>query len=229
MRTLDTNQSHTASVASSENDQDELMEDADEVEADLDPDADAELEEEDNDENDEENDEDDDEVADDSPGRPQIRRPGARDIDSSSDGPNQPGPTSNPNPTLVRTSASPRQGSLPLGISRLNIRVREEVLNAVAYDIVPTIAAPQSTSINAVTATPDLRFVYSGGSDGYIREFNWTETVHGRTLLTVAQRHPFVDSVTKAGVLTSYWENEEPIGKLMYKEHATQRALLKSA
>lgn len=189
------------------------MEDADEVEADLDPEADGELEEEDNDENDEENDEDDEEAADDSPGRSQIPRPGARDTDSGSDAPNRSGPTSNPNPSLVRTSASPRQGSLPLGASRMNIRVREEALSAVAYDIVPTIAAPQSTSINCVAATPDMRFVYSGGSDGYIREFNWTETINGRTLLTVAQRHPFVDSVTKAGVLTSYWENEEPISE----------------
>jgi preprotein translocase subunit Sec61beta len=32
-------------------------------------------------------------------------------------------------------------------------------------------------------------------------------------MLTVAQRHPFVDSVTKAGVLMSYWENEEPQGE----------------
>ena len=28
-------------------------------------------------------------------------------------------------------------------------------------------------------------------------------------MLTVAQRHPFVDSVTKAGVLASYWENSD--------------------
>lgn len=68
-------------------------------------------------------------------------------------------------------------------------------------------AAPHSTSINAVCSTPDLHWVFSGGSDGYIRKFNWIETANGRSMLTVAQRHPFVDSVTKAGVLTSYWEN----------------------
>lgn len=200
------------------------MEDADDVEVD---DGDGDLEEEDNDENDEDNDEDDDEMADDSPGRSQVRRSGARDTDSGSDlNGSQPGPTSNPNPTLVRTSASPRQGSLPLGTSRLSIRVREEALSASSYDIVPTMAAPQSTSINAVAATPDMRFVYSGGSDGYIREFNWTETVNGRTLLTVAQRHPFVDSVTKAGVLTSYWENEEPISRLLQKSLVKEKARL---
>jgi transcriptional activator SPT8 len=75
------------------------------------------------------------------------------------------------------------------------------------------MAAPQSTSINAITATPDMRYWFSGGSDCYIRKYDGVATVNGKTLLTVAQRHPFVDSVTKAGVLMSYWDNEEPAPK----------------
>ena len=98
-------------------------------------------------------------------------------------------------------------------ISQFRPTVRPEALSASVYDIVPTIAAPQSTSINTVTATPDFRWVFSGGSDGYIRRFNWADTVNGKLMLTVAQRHPFVDSVVKAGVLSSYWENEEPSAK----------------
>lgn len=94
--------------------------------------------------------------------------------------------------------------------------VREEAVKAIVYDIVPTIAAPHSTSINAITATPDMRWVFSGGADGWIRKFHWPDTVNSKAMLTVAQRHPFVDSVTKAGVLTSYWENEEPSGKLLW-------------
>ena len=85
--------------------------------------------------------------------------------------------------------------------------VRPEALTATTYDIAPTIAAPQSTSINAITATADTRWVFSGGSDGYIRKFNWVDTVNSKLMLTVAQRHPFVDSVVKAGVLMTYWEN----------------------
>ena len=85
--------------------------------------------------------------------------------------------------------------------------VRPEALTALTYDIAPTIAAPQSTSINAITATADMRWVFSGGSDGYIRKYNWVETVNSKLMLTVAQRHPFVDSVVKAGVLMGYWEN----------------------
>jgi transcriptional activator SPT8 len=85
--------------------------------------------------------------------------------------------------------------------------VRAEVLTAATFDIVPTVAAPQSTSINAIAATADTRWVFSGGSDGYIRRYNWVDSINGKLALTVAQRHPFVDSVVKAGVLMTYWEN----------------------
>ncbi|KAJ5176916.1 Transcription factor spt8 [Penicillium canariense] len=85
--------------------------------------------------------------------------------------------------------------------------VRPECLTAKTYDIVPTTAAPHSTSINAVTATADMRWVFSGGSDGYIRKFNWADSINSKLMLTVAQRHPFVDSVVKAGVYMTYWEN----------------------
>jgi transcriptional activator SPT8 len=102
------------------------------------------------------------------------------------------------------TSPPPHPSALPFRPS-----IRPEAISATTYDIVPTIAAPQSTSINAIAATPDMRWVFSGGTDGYIRKFNWPDSANGKLALTVAQRHPFVDSVTKAGVLLSYWENEE--------------------
>lgn len=89
--------------------------------------------------------------------------------------------------------------------------VRPEALTAKLYDIVPTMAAPQSTSINAMAITPDLRYWITGGSDGYIRKYDGPGTINGKLALTVAQKHPFVDSVTKAGILMSYWENEEPL------------------
>ncbi|KAL8997362.1 MAG: hypothetical protein Q9169_003344 [Polycauliona sp. 2 TL-2023] len=113
-------------------------------------------------------------------------------------------------PTVLLTSPSPpRTPSATNSLEILPFRVRPEALTASVYDIVPTIAAPHSTSINSITATPDLRWVFSGGADGYIRKFNWIDTVNGKSMLTVAQRHPFVDTVTKAGVLMSYWENED--------------------
>lgn len=124
-----------------------------------------------------------------------------------------PGP-SDSNPRLTRTSPSPQAAAAASALGDLPFRpsVRQEALNAPVYDIIPTIAAPHSTSINAITATPDMRWVFSGGADGYIRKFNWVDTANGKLALTVAQRHPFVDSVTKAGVLLSYWENEDSAG-----------------
>ncbi|EHK42665.1 hypothetical protein TRIATDRAFT_293890 [Trichoderma atroviride IMI 206040] len=89
-------------------------------------------------------------------------------------------------------------------------RIRPEVYSARLYDIVPTMAAPMSTSINAMAITPDLRYWITGGADGYIRKYDGQGTINGKLALTVAQRHPFVDSVTKAGILMSYWPNEEP-------------------
>jgi len=111
------------------------------------------------------------------------------------------------NPEVLLTSPSPPGSSgldpsIPTWPS-----VRPEALTAATYDIVPTIAAPQSTSINAITATADMRWVFSGGTDGYLRKYNWVDTVNGKLMLTVAQKHPFVDSVVKAGVLMTYWEN----------------------
>ncbi|KAH6644259.1 transcription factor SPT8 [Boeremia exigua] len=119
---------------------------------------------------------------------------------------------SDSNPRVTRTSPSPQAATGVLGDLPFRPSVRQEALNASVYDIIPTIAAPHSTSINAIAATPDMRWVFSGGADGYIRKFNWIDSANGKLALTVAQRHPFVDSVTKAGVLLSYWENEDSAG-----------------
>ncbi|KAL1958672.1 hypothetical protein VTO42DRAFT_4015 [Malbranchea cinnamomea] len=111
-----------------------------------------------------------------------------------------------PNPEPVAEAPTSNQSSL------FRPTVRPEALTARTYDIVPTTAAPHSTSVNAVTATADMRWVFSGGSDGYIRKFNWVDSINGKLMLTVAQRHPFVDSVVKAGVLMTYWENMDRNG-----------------
>lgn len=208
------------------------MDDVDDGEAENDADAEGDVEDEEIEDNDpDDNDEDDheqDETQDPLPDSPrqlqlQENRINNSDAGTSFDSAltlNQPSQsngassqTSHPQPMLIRTSASPRQPSVPLGSPSFYPKVRQEALTATLYDIVPTIAAPQSTSINAVTATPDFRYWFTGGSDCYVRKYDGAATVNGKTLLTVAQRHPFVDSVTKAGVLMSYWENEEPLSK----------------
>lgn len=216
----------SGSNASSDNEQDDMMEDADDLdpevdgdgdgdgEGDVDGDGDEDADEDDNDDDNGEDDQDDGEGEDDS--FSQNRRSSVIDasgssIDTSIPGQiNGTGPTSQPDSGLSRTSASPRHISAALLSPRFKYEVRPEALTASTYDIVPTIAAPQSTSINAITATPDMRYWFSGGSDCFIRKYHGPDTVNGKTLLTVAQRHPFVDSVVKAGVLMSYWDNEEP-------------------
>ncbi|KAL5042679.1 hypothetical protein BDW71DRAFT_189409 [Aspergillus fruticulosus] len=110
------------------------------------------------------------------------------------------------NQDTTMTPPVPRNVTSDL-ISVFHPSVRPECLTASSYDIVPTTAAPHSTSINAITATADMRWVFSGGSDGYVRKFNWVDSINSKLMLTVAQRHPFVDSVIKAGVLMTYWEN----------------------
>ena len=200
------------------------MEDADNIEAEADADVDGD-EEGDEDDNDDDNGDEDQDAGDEEDDSPdpsslsQIRRPSLPTTNNSSDDTptlaniNGAGPTSHPHPTLTRTSASPQEGSVPPKSPRIRLEVRPEALSASIYDIVPTMAAPQSTSINAVTATPDFRYWFTGGSDCYIRKYDGAASVNGKTLLTVAQRHPFVDSVVKAGVLLSYWDNEEPTTK----------------
>jgi transcriptional activator SPT8 len=205
------------------------MEDAEDIDADAEADgegdADADADNDDDNDDNEENDEDDqdqDEIQDlfnDSPSQSQLvskpEQSPALNASSSQGISSAPrlAPPSTQNPIVTLTSPSPRLPSKPPAASPFRPTVRQEALKAPVYDIVPTIAAPHGTSINAVTATPDMRWVFSGGTDGYIRKFNWVDTANGKTLLTVAQRHPFVDSVTKAGVLMSYWENEEPQSK----------------
>lgn len=195
--------------------EDEEMEDANEAdqdaegEQDQDEDAGDDDDDEDNDDNDNDNDEDEDEDADqdqpDSPSQRPSQQTASRCSPTNQD--------SQTKPSVVLTSPSPRQPHARSPNASLVASylppTRPEALTAQAYDIVPTMAAPQSTSINAIATTPDMRWVFSGGTDGYVRMYNWVDTANGKVPLTVAQKHPFVDSVMKAGSLVTYWENED--------------------
>ncbi|KYK58826.1 hypothetical protein DCS_05844 [Drechmeria coniospora] len=181
---MDEEDRFSASSAESEreNEQDEAMEDVDEANNDNEADEDNMDEDDDGD--------DDGEVDNEVDGD-----------DAADDGQNADGET-RMKPSKSASPGPPTPPSRPM--------VRPEVLTAKLYDIVPTMAAPQSTSVNAMAITPDLRYWITGGSDGYIRKYDGAGTINGKLALTVAQKHPFVDSVTKAGILMSYWENEEP-------------------
>ncbi|KAK3298722.1 SPT8-like protein [Chaetomium fimeti] len=184
--------------ASSENEQDELMEDAEDLEAENDAEEENEDEEEDQDEQDE-------------PEPGQEAEPEAEaEAETESLATSQaPAPEGQP-PSQDATSSATVAPTSPTIQNRWRPVLRQEYIDAPLYDIVPTMAAPQATSVNAMAITPDLRYWITGGSDGYIRKYDGMGTINGKQQLTVAQRHPFVDSVVKAGILMSYWENEEP-------------------
>lgn len=186
--------------------EDEEMEDANdgdqdgEADGEQDEDAGGDDDEDDEGEEDDDNgdDEDDDDQPDSSSRRPSGTHTPTGNLAQSSN-----------NPAVVLTAPSPSHRRIPSIVASYAPPTRQEALTAQAYDIVPTMAAPQSTSINAIAATPDMRWVFTGGTDGYVRMYNWIETANGKVPLTVAQKHPFVDSVMKAGSLVTYWENEE--------------------
>ncbi|KAF3919699.1 hypothetical protein ABW20_dc0106318 [Dactylellina cionopaga] len=81
--------------------------------------------------------------------------------------------------------------------TRWKPRIRPGAETATTYDIIPYVAAPMSTSIHAFCATPCMKLIFTGGQDGYIRKFDWFASINGKVPLTVAQKHPFVDSVTR--------------------------------
>lgn len=208
------------SNASSEND-DEVMDDVDaDNDPDLNADHDAELDAEDddqdeNDDNEDGDEEDGDEDENNDPNDTQMTATLDNTMDSEAVDTRDPdgGARTREGGDKVEgdgqaRSPSPRKSATPGPIPWRSV-IRPEVYTARTYDVIPTMAAPQATSINAMAITPDLRYWMTGGSDGYIRKYSGIETINGKQLLTVAQRHPFVDSVVKAGALVSYWENEE--------------------
>lgn len=203
-----------AANGSQDESEDEDMEDVNETQVDEDQDADMDQngdddDDDDNDDNEDDEDEDEDQNEE-SPTRGAARQ---QHHTTSKPSPSIRDHRQPPNPDFVVTSPSPRTSTAVRSpaFSSFIPPTRVEALTAQAYDIVPTMAAPQSTSINAIAATPDMRWVFSGGTDGYVRMYNWVETANGKVPLTVAQKHPFVDSVMKAGSLVTYWENEEPV------------------
>ncbi|KAI8999427.1 WD40-repeat-containing domain protein [Gaertneriomyces semiglobifer] len=64
-------------------------------------------------------------------------------------------------------------------------------------------------SIYTMAATRDMRWLFTGGDDGFIRKWDFLATLTGEQLLTQVQRHGMADSIDKAGVMVSAWENEE--------------------
>lgn len=79
-----------------------------------------------------------------------------------------------------------------------------------SYNIFPTAAIPIQTDVNAITVSKGLKYLFLGGSDGYIRKFDLLNTLQGKLSLTILQKHFLTESISNAGILLAYWENEVP-------------------
>ncbi|KAL9538340.1 hypothetical protein MBANPS3_011008 [Mucor bainieri] len=92
---------------------------------------------------------------------------------------------------------------------QLNEKLDPQLLTCASYDCVPLAAAIHPSPISSLATTRCYRWILTGSEDGYIRKWDFFASMNGKTALTQAHRHNYVDSVTFAGVLSSWWENEE--------------------
>lgn len=95
----------------------------------------------------------------------------------------------------------------------LREKIREKAAIATDLDIIPSVAIPYTSECHTIAFSDGPKWILTGGQDGFIRKYDFIASVEGKSPLTMAQRHSLVDTVTKAGVISSYWENEQPLTK----------------
>ena len=109
----------------------------------------------------------------------------------------------------TETDHKPTVEKLPAHQVRSQVAQRAKTTSKV--EIVPTTSIPYTSQCHAIALTEGPRLILTGGEDGFIRKYDFIASIEGKSPLTMAQKHNMVDSVTKAGVISSYWENEQPI------------------
>ncbi|KAI9203003.1 WD40-repeat-containing domain protein [Polychytrium aggregatum] len=83
--------------------------------------------------------------------------------------------------------------------------------NDICYTVTPVVSAGHPCSVYCVAATRNMRWVYTGGDDGFIRKFDFVPSMNGDYPLPLNQRHGLADSIIRGGLLISAWENEETL------------------
>ncbi|KAL6941897.1 hypothetical protein ACO0QE_003058 [Hanseniaspora vineae] len=81
---------------------------------------------------------------------------------------------------------------------------------ATSYNIYPTVAIHLSTQVHSACLSKGLKYLFLGGADGFIRKYDFLNSIEGKLSLTMLQKHSLVDSISYAGILSSYWPNEIP-------------------
>ncbi|KAI3405425.2 SPT8 [Candida oxycetoniae] len=95
-----------------------------------------------------------------------------------------------------------------------NLSFREQIIakaqKATEFDIIPQVAIPYTSQCHTLAFTHGPKWILTGGEDGFIRKYDFISSIQGKAPLTMAQKHNLSDSLTNAGVICSYWENEQP-------------------
>lgn len=101
--------------------------------------------------------------------------------------------------------------------SETQISIRQSIIHKIKttknIDMVATCAIPYGSQCHVMSFTEGPRWILTGGEDGFIRKYDFISSIQGKAPLTLAQKHSLVDSVLNSGVITSYWENEQPLTK----------------
>ncbi|RCK64776.1 Transcription factor SPT8 [Candida viswanathii] len=100
--------------------------------------------------------------------------------------------------------------------SESDLTFRERIIakarRATEFDIIPQVAIPYTSQCHSLAFTEGPKWILTGGEDGFIRKYDFIASIQGKSPLTMAQKHNLLsDSLTNAGVICSYWENEQPL------------------
>jgi len=72
-------------------------------------------------------------------------------------------------------------------------------------------------NIHTTATTRNWQWVFTAGSEGIVRKYDFFGSMNGKQVLRQQQqRHGFIDSLTKGGVLLSSWENDTPRSTSMF-------------
>lgn len=112
-----------------------------------------------------------------------------------------------------KEGAEQKEPAAPLDTGAIRQNAVDAVRKAKFFDIVPSVAIPYAQQCHAFAVSDGPKWLLTGGEDGFIRKYDFAASVEGKSPLTVAQKHNLMDSITKAGVICSYWENEQPMTK----------------
>ncbi|RKP30584.1 hypothetical protein METBISCDRAFT_27243, partial [Metschnikowia bicuspidata] len=65
-------------------------------------------------------------------------------------------------------------------------------------NVVPFVACPYAQQCHAVAISEGPKWLLTGGEDGFIRKYDFSASIEGKSPLTVAQRHNLLESINNA-------------------------------